>query len=71
MPCDDAPILHLDRSFQPALDVQKPPQTVRMMTDRLEHQLPIDAVKIALDVKIEHPVVSPATLTSRPDNVDR
>src|SRR5208282_3883225 len=32
--------------------------------------LPVDAVEVAFDVDIEHPVVSPAPLTSRPDCVD-
>lgn len=31
------------------------------MTDRLEQQLPIDAVEVALDVDVEHPVIPPAT----------
>src|SRR5207245_8180208 len=67
----DATILHLYRSLQPALDVEKHPRAVRMFADRLEQQLPIDAVEIALDVDIEHPVVPPATLTSRPEGIDR
>ena len=71
MPCDDASVLHLDRNSQPALDMEKHPRTVRMMANRLEHQLPIDAVKIAPDVKIKHPVVPPATLTGRSDGIDR
>jgi site-specific DNA recombinase len=33
---DDATILHLDRSLQPALDVKQHPRAVRMMTNRLE-----------------------------------
>ena len=71
MPSDNASVLHLDRSLQPTLDVEKHPRTIRVMTNRLEHQLPIDAVKIALDIKIEHPVISPAALTSCPDRIDR
>ena len=42
-----------------------------MMTDSLEHQLPIDTVEIALDIKIEHPVVPPAPLASRPNGINR
>src|SRR5918993_435194 len=63
---DDAPILHLDRSLQPALDVKQHPRAVRMVTDRLEQQLPIDAVEVTLDVDIEHPVEPPAALPRRP-----
>src|SRR5215208_5495214 len=33
---DDITILHLDRSPQPALNVEKHPRAVRMMTNRLE-----------------------------------
>src|ERR1700704_284215 len=58
----DAAILHLHGSLQPALDIEQHPQTVRVMTNRLEQKLPIDAVEEALDVEIEHPVVTPAAL---------
>src|SRR5204863_5634886 len=46
-------------------------RAVRMFADRLEQQRPIDAVEIALDVDIEHPVVPPASLTSLPEGLDR
>src|SRR5262249_9292974 len=52
----DAAILHLHRRLQPALDVEPHPRAVRMMTDRLEQQLPIDAVEVTFDVDVEHPV---------------
>src|SRR4051794_25998315 len=68
---DDTTILHLDRSPQPALDVEKHPRAVRMMTNRLEQQLPLDAVELALDVDIEHPVKPPAALTGLPEGIDR
>ena len=42
-----------------------------MFANRLEKKLPVDAVEIALEVDVKHPVVSPAALTSRPDCVDR
>src|SRR5437660_12531434 len=67
----DATILHLYTSLQPALEVEKHPRAVRMFADRREQQLPINAVEIALDVDIEHPVVPPATLTSLPEGIDR
>jgi site-specific DNA recombinase len=41
----DAAVLHLHGRLQPALDVEQNPATVRMMPDRLEHELPIDAVE--------------------------
>src|SRR5262245_23553490 len=42
-----------------------------MMTDSLEQQLPIDAVEEALDVEIEHPVVTPTALASLVHGIDR
>ena len=60
----DAAVLHLHRSLQPALDVEQHPRTVRMTTNRLEHQLPINAVEETLDVEIENPIVAPAALAS-------
>ena len=42
-----------------------------MVANRLEQPLPIDAVKIALDINIEHPVEPPATLSGLLEGVDR
>src|ERR1019366_940583 len=42
-----------------------------MMTDRLEHQLPIDTVEVSFDVDVEHPVISPAALTGLTHRIDR
>src|SRR5204862_5017352 len=67
----NAAILQLDRSLQPALDVEQHPWTVRMTTDCPEQQLPINAVEIGLYVEIEHPVVPPAPLTSLAHGIDR
>ena len=67
----DVAVLHLHRRLQPALDVQQHPRTVRMMTDGLEQKLPIDAIEEALDVEIEHPVVTPAALASLVHGIDR
>src|SRR6516225_1054723 len=53
------------RRLQPAFDVEQHPRAVRMLADRLEHQLPINTVEVGLDVEIERPVVAPAALTSR------
>src|SRR5713226_10375761 len=51
----DVAIFQLDRGLQPAFDVEQHPRAVRMMTDRREHQLPINAVEIGFYVEIEHP----------------
>src|SRR5438874_7836252 len=42
-----------------------------MVANGLEQQLPIDAVKIALNVDIEHPVEPPAALSGPLEGVDR
>src|SRR5215467_7946730 len=67
----DAAVLHLHRRLQPALDVEPHPHAVRMMTDRLEQQLPIDTVEVTFDVDVERPVVAPAALTSLAYGIDR
>src|SRR5215831_2599436 len=41
----DAAILHLHRRLQPAFDVEQNPSAIRMLADRLEHQLPINTVE--------------------------
>src|SRR3954467_303815 len=41
-----------------------------MLTNRFEEQSPINAVEVALDVDIEHPVVPPAPLAGLPDCID-
>src|SRR5262245_27104401 len=41
-----------------------------MFTERLEHQLPIDTVKVSLHIEIEHPVVAPAALASCAYRID-
>src|SRR3981081_2434984 len=60
----DPAVRQVDRSVQPALDIEQHPRLVRMTTDRPEHQLPIDAVEIGFYVEIEHPVLAPTALTS-------
>ena len=42
-----------------------------MMTNRPEHQLPINAVEIGFYVDVEHPVIPPAALTSLAHGIDR
>src|SRR6201987_5640072 len=67
----DTAVLHLHPRLQPALDIEQHPRTVRMVTDRPEHQLPVDAVEEAFEVEIEHPVAAPTTLTSCAHGIDR
>src|SRR4030095_13797375 len=48
----DLPILHLYRGLQPALNIEEHPRTVRVLTDRFEEQLPIDAIEIGPDIDV-------------------
>src|SRR5271170_4333246 len=41
-----------------------------MLSNRLEQQLPIDAVKIAPDINVEHPIVAPAPLTRHAHGIE-
>src|ERR1700745_1957432 len=66
----DAAIFQLHWRFQPAFDVEQYPCAIRMVTDRPEQQLPINAVKESAHVEIEHPVVAPAALTSGLHGID-
>src|SRR5215475_15791583 len=68
---DDATILHLHWRLQPAFDVEQHPAAIRMLANRLEHQLPIKTVEVGLNVKIEHPVIAPAALSRCAHGVDR
>jgi len=67
---NDATVLHPLRRLQPTFDVEQHPWTIRMLSNRLEQQLPIDAVKIAPDINVEHPIVAPAPLTRRAHGID-
>ena len=51
--------------------MEQHPPAIRVTTDRLEHQLPIDAVEVAFDIDLGHPVVSPASLTGLANGIDR
>jgi hypothetical protein len=41
-----------------------------MTPNRLEHQLPVDAVEEALDVEVENPVIAPAALAGLGHGID-
>src|SRR5262245_61397289 len=71
VPRNKFPIIKHRRRLQPTLDIENGPDAVGMSTDRLEQQLMINVVKETLDVDIEHPVRSPASLARRPDCIDR
>src|SRR6516162_11003100 len=58
-------------AFSQPFDVKQHPRAVRMMTDRLEQQLPIDTVEVTFDVDVEHPVVAPTALSSVAYGIDR
>jgi hypothetical protein len=64
---------HLPTEPEPSASAryEQNPRTARMMTNRPEHQLPINAVEIGFDVDVEHPVIPPAALTSLAHGIDR
>ncbi len=45
-------------------------KVILMLTDSLEHQLPIDGVEKGAHIEIDHPVVAPTALTSRAHGID-
>ncbi|MDT4852325.1 hypothetical protein FQZ97_865520 [compost metagenome] len=52
-----------ERRNQPPLDVQQNPVFLDVGTHRFHQQLMIDVIEGCLDIKLHHPVVSPAALT--------
>jgi site-specific DNA recombinase len=67
---NDAAILHLHRRLQPAFDVEQNPTAIRMLADRLEHQLPINTVEVGLHVEVKYPVVAPTAPASSAHRLD-
>src|SRR5260370_16862614 len=62
LPLYQRAIRHAHRCFQPTLDVEKYPFTVRVPSHRSHQELVIDLLDEALDVEIEHPPVPPTAL---------
>lgn len=50
----------LERSNQPSLDVQQYPVLFDMGSHRFHQQFMINVIESRLDIKLHHPVVSPA-----------
>jgi hypothetical protein len=71
LPLDEAPILHLYGCLQPTFDVQKHPWAIRVFADRAHQQLGIDLIEEALDVEIQNPRITPASLPRHPDRIER
>ncbi len=56
-------VIRFERRNQPPLDVQKYPVLLDVQAHRLHQQPMIDLIEGCLDIKLHHPVVSPAALT--------
>ena len=56
--------LRFERRDQPPLDVQKNPVFLDVGAHRLHQQRVIDLIEGRLDIKLHHPVISPAAFTS-------
>src|SRR5437870_109030 len=57
--------------LQPSPDIQQHPLTVRVLAQCLPQQIVIEIVERSFDVKLEHPVVLPASLTGYPNRILR
>jgi site-specific DNA recombinase len=71
LPRSDAPVRHPLGRFQPSIDVQKHPRTIRMFADRTHKQIGINAVEKGLDIEIEDPWMPPASLPRHSDRIER
>jgi hypothetical protein len=56
------PIRHQDGRFQPPLHVQQHPRTIGVSSYGPHQKFPIDFIKEAFDIEIQHPVVTPTSL---------
>ncbi len=70
LPSDDGPVGHLHGSFQPPLDVQQDPTLVGVVGYRFEQQVMGNAVEEGPDVKVDHPILFPAALSSHGQGVE-
>src|SRR5210317_1336866 len=61
IPSDDRPILLLHRRSQPALNIKQDPSAACVTPNRLHQKPVVDIVEKPLDIKLQHPVVPPAT----------
>jgi site-specific DNA recombinase len=64
IPLHECVILLLERGFQPALHVQEDPPLVGVSSYRSQHELMVNRVEEGSDVKIDHPILSPASLSA-------
>ena len=71
LPDDEATIRHLCRCLQPSLDVHQHPRAPRVLAHRPHQQRPVDAVEEGLDIKIQDPPLTPASLPCHADRIER
>jgi hypothetical protein len=57
--------------FQPSFDVEKYPRAIRVLADRSHEQRRTDAIEEALDIQIQHPRITPASLPRHADRIER
>src|SRR5262245_33357651 len=70
LPRDEASIRHLYGGFQPSFDVEKHPRAIRVFADRTHQQIAVDSIEEALDVEIQNPRMTPATLPCHADRIE-
>lgn len=73
IPCDQGAIPLRQRGTKPPLHIQQDPPLIRrnMVSNRPFHEVPGHSVEEFLDVEVDHPVTTPAPLTTDPDRVQR
>jgi hypothetical protein len=59
---NQVPIRHAHGRPQPPFKVEQNPWAVRVPSHSPHQEVPIDFIEETLDVEVEHPVISPATL---------
>src|ERR1700735_2892096 len=62
LPVNQVPTRHAHGRPQPPFKVEQNPWAIRVPPHRSHQEVPVDFIEEALDVEIEHPVISPATL---------
>ena len=70
-PVNQGPVRHAHRRPQPPFQVEQNPWAVRVPPHGSHQEVPIDLIEETLDVQIEHPVISPATLPSLDEGIMR
>ncbi len=70
-PRDETSIRHLHGCLQPSFDVEKHPRAIRVLADCTLQQRGIDAIEEALDIQVQNPRITPASLPRDAQRIER